>query len=111
MNDQDAAGASLLIVEDDPGLCRQYRWAFPGRTVMLAGDRAGAVEIARREQPQVAIIDLGLPPDPDGITQYPDATFTDMPDPAVTRSSPPVGMTPPMTCAEFNWFGNRAATP
>ena len=69
MNDQDAAGASLLIVEDDPGLCRQYRWAFPGRTVMLAGDRAGAVEIARREQPQVAIIDLGLPPDPDGITE------------------------------------------
>jgi two-component system, NtrC family, response regulator len=26
----------LLIVEDDEGLCSQYRWAFPACQVMLA---------------------------------------------------------------------------
>ena len=60
---------SLLIVEDDSGLCRQYKWAFPGCAVLIAGDRTQAVELAQRAQPLVAIIDLGLPPDPDGISE------------------------------------------
>jgi len=60
---------TLLIVEDDPGLCRQYRWAFPGRTVVTAHTRSDAIEAAQRDRPQVAIVDLGLPPDPDGISE------------------------------------------
>ncbi|HQT68301.1 MAG: PEP-CTERM-box response regulator transcription factor [Rhodospirillales bacterium 20-60-12] len=59
----------LLIVEDDPGLCRQYRWAFPGHTVLTAHARPDAMAIVERQRPPVAIIDLGLPPDPDGITE------------------------------------------
>lgn len=69
MSNSSAIETGLLIVEDDPGLCRQYRWAFPGRTVVIAGNRVEAIEQARRTQPQVAIIDLGLPPDPDGISE------------------------------------------
>jgi two-component system NtrC family response regulator len=59
----------LLVVEDDDGLCRQYRWAFPGRTVLTANSRAEAMAVLERERPAVAVIDLGLPPDPDGVTE------------------------------------------
>jgi two-component system NtrC family response regulator len=59
----------LLVVEDDDGLCRQYRWAFPGRTVLTANSRAEALAVLERERPAVAVIDLGLPPDPDGVTE------------------------------------------
>ena len=59
----------LLIVEDDVGLCSQYRWAFTGWKILLAGDRAQALAIAAREAPPVAIVDLGLPPDPDGVSE------------------------------------------
>jgi two-component system, NtrC family, response regulator len=59
----------LLIVEDDEGLCSQYRWAFPACTVMLAHTRPQAVALVKREHPPVAIMDLGLPPDPDGVSE------------------------------------------
>ena len=32
----------LLIVEDDEGLCSQYRWAFPACEVLMAHARASA---------------------------------------------------------------------
>ncbi len=60
---------AILIVEDDPGLLSQYRWAFPGRTVLTAASRAEALPIVEKESPAVAIIDLGLPPDPDGVSE------------------------------------------
>ncbi|WP_428531238.1 PEP-CTERM-box response regulator transcription factor [Rhodopila sp.] len=59
----------LLIVEDDEGLCSQYRWAFPACEVLLAHARAQAVALVKREIPPVAIMDLGLPPDPDGVSE------------------------------------------
>lgn len=59
----------MLIVEDDPGLLSQYRWAFPGRTVLTASSRAEAIPIVEQESPGVAIIDLGLPPDPEGVSE------------------------------------------
>src|SRR5436190_4954104 len=59
----------LLIVEDDEGLCRQYRWAFPEHELFLAHDRETACGIVNREHPPVAIIDLGLPPDPGGASE------------------------------------------
>ena len=59
----------LLIVEDDVGLCGQYRWAFPAFEVFFAHDRAQALALAAKEQPPLAIMDLGLPPDPDGVSE------------------------------------------
>ncbi len=59
----------LLIIEDDLGLCGQYRWAFPSCEVLFAHDRAQAIALAGAEQPAVAIMDLGLPPDPDGVSE------------------------------------------
>ena len=82
MSEPTVPEPSLLVVEDDPGLRRQYRWAFPGRTVLVAGDRDQAIEQARRARPEVAIIDLGLPPDPDGISEglaILDALFRELP--------------------------------
>ena len=65
-----AAGKpKLLIVEDDLGLCGQYRWAFPAFEVLFAHDRVQALAIAHKEQPPLAIMDLGLPPDPDGVSE------------------------------------------
>ena len=59
----------LLIIEDDLGLCSQYRWAFPAFEVLFAHDRAQALAIGARERPPLAIMDLGLPPDPDGVSE------------------------------------------
>jgi two-component system NtrC family response regulator len=59
----------LLIVEDDEGLCRQYRWAFPEHQLFVAQDRQAARVIIARERPAVGILDLGLPPDPNGASE------------------------------------------
>ena len=59
----------LLILEDDEGLRRQYRWALSDFMLFLSGTREEALEIMRIERPPIAIIDLGLPPDPDGATE------------------------------------------
>ncbi|HEY1932185.1 MAG TPA: PEP-CTERM-box response regulator transcription factor [Acetobacteraceae bacterium] len=59
----------LLIVEDDEGLCSQYRWAFPGCDVLLAHTRPQAIALVKKERPPVAVMDLGLPPDPDGVSE------------------------------------------
>ena len=59
----------LLIVEDDLGLQRQLRWAYDGYQVLVAGDRAAAIDLIRAEEPDVVTLDLGLPPDPDGVSE------------------------------------------
>ena len=59
----------LLVVEDDKGLQSQLRWAFDGYNVVLAGDRAEAIAAVRRFEPGVVLLDLGLPPDPGGVTE------------------------------------------
>jgi len=59
----------LLIVEDDVGLQRQLRWAYDGYQLFIAGDRAEALDVLRSEEPPVVTLDLGLPPDPDGISE------------------------------------------
>ncbi len=59
----------LLIVEDDEGLQRQLRWCFDGYAVTVAGDRKDAIARVRRHQPGVVLLDLGLPPDPGGVTE------------------------------------------
>jgi two-component system NtrC family response regulator len=59
----------LLVVEDDEGLQRQLKWAYDGYQVVIAGDRASAVEALRAHEPAVVTLDLGLPPDPDGTDE------------------------------------------
>jgi two-component system NtrC family response regulator len=59
----------LLIVEDDEGLQRQLKWAYEGYQVVCAGDRQTAIEAVRAHEPAVVTLDLGLPPDPDGVDE------------------------------------------
>jgi len=59
----------LLFVEDDPGLRRQLKWSFSEFPVVLAPDRPSALEIARKERPDVVVLDLGLPPDDQGASE------------------------------------------
>jgi two-component system NtrC family response regulator len=59
----------LLVVEDDEGLQRQLKWAYDGYKVVIAGDRASAIEALRAHEPAVVTLDLGLPPDPDGTDE------------------------------------------
>jgi two-component system, NtrC family, response regulator len=59
----------LLVVEDDPGLQRQLRWAYEDYEVTIAGDRDAALTALRAEEPAVVTLDLGLPPDPDGVSE------------------------------------------
>ncbi len=60
---------TLLVVEDDLGLQKQMRWGFDGYEVAVAGDRDAAIAQMRRFEPPVVTLDLGLPPDPDGVSQ------------------------------------------
>ena len=58
----------LLIVEDDEGLQAQLRWAYDDYEVLIASDRNAAIDLIRAAEPAVVTLDLGLPPDPDGVT-------------------------------------------
>ena len=55
----------LLIVEDDPALQTQMRWAFDNNETVVASDPASAIAQMRRHEPAVVTMDLGLPPHPD----------------------------------------------
>jgi len=59
----------LLVVEDDPGLQAQLKWAYEDFEVLIAGDRQSAIALLRAEEPPVVTLDLGLPPDPDGVSE------------------------------------------
>jgi two-component system NtrC family response regulator len=61
--------AKLLIVEDDEGLQRQLRWAYDDYEVFVASTREAAIDLLRSEEPPVVTLDLGLPPDPDGVAE------------------------------------------
>ncbi len=61
--------AKLLIVEDDEGLQRQLRWAYDDYEVLVASNRDAAINLLRSEEPPVVTLDLGLPPDPNGVTE------------------------------------------
>ena len=60
---------TLLIVEDDPALQKQMRWAFDARETIVADDRESAIAQLRRHEPAVVTMDLGLPPAPDDVTE------------------------------------------
>ncbi|MFC7049543.1 PEP-CTERM-box response regulator transcription factor [Emcibacter nanhaiensis] len=65
----DTIKRKLLVVEDDPGLQRQYKWNFEDYDIEIAGTREEALDIVRRDKPAVVTLDLGLPPDEDGISE------------------------------------------
>ena len=59
----------LLIVEDDPALQKQIRWAFDQYETLTANDRASALAQIHRYSPPVMTVDLGLPPDADSVSE------------------------------------------
>ena len=59
----------LLIVEDDAGLQSQLKWSFEDFEIAAAEDRETALAHLRRLEPAVVTLDLGLPPDPGGVTE------------------------------------------
>ncbi|RLA38262.1 MAG: sigma-54-dependent Fis family transcriptional regulator, partial [Gammaproteobacteria bacterium] len=59
----------LLIVEDDPGLQSQLRWCFDGYDIAICGNQQDAIAQVRRQLPHVVLLDLGLPPDPGGVSE------------------------------------------
>ena len=59
----------LLIVEDDLGLQKQLKWSYEDFEVYCAATREEAMTLLRSEEPDVVTLDLGLPPDPDGVSE------------------------------------------
>jgi two-component system NtrC family response regulator len=59
----------LLIVEDDLALQKQIRWSLDRFETVTASDRESALLQFRRHQPAVVTMDLGLPPDPDSVSE------------------------------------------
>ena len=59
----------LLIVEDDEGLKSQYKWSFDDYDLVFASDRNQALKAMEKHRPKVVTLDLGLPPDPDGVSE------------------------------------------
>jgi two-component system, NtrC family, response regulator len=55
----------ILIVDDDEQIRKQIHWALCEEfSVFSAGDRIAAIEIFKKEQTPVVLLDLGLPPHP-----------------------------------------------
>jgi two-component system, NtrC family, response regulator len=60
---------TLLMIEDDLGLQKQMKWSFDRYNIVFAEDRESAINQCRRFEPQVATLDLGLPPDQDSTSE------------------------------------------
>lgn len=60
----------LLLVDDDSEIRDQMKWAFASDYELLeASDRSSALAHARHAMPRLVLLDLGLPPDPDGASE------------------------------------------
>ncbi len=59
----------LLIVEDDLALQKQIKWSLDRFESVTASDRESALQQFRQHRPQVVTMDLGLPPDPDAVSE------------------------------------------
>jgi two-component system NtrC family response regulator len=60
----------LMIVDDSEEIRKQLKWALGVEySLLLAGTAADALELARKHRPKAVVLDLGLPPDPDGTTE------------------------------------------
>jgi two-component system NtrC family response regulator len=63
------ATTPLLIVEDDLALQKQIKWSLDRFESVTAADRESALVQLRRHNPSVVTMDLGLPPDPDSVSE------------------------------------------
>jgi two-component system NtrC family response regulator len=68
-SDSTKTAAPVLIVEDDLSLQKQIKWSLDRFESVTASDRESALMQFRRHQPAVVTMDLGLPPDPDSVTE------------------------------------------
>jgi len=60
----------LLIIDDDESILLSMKWAFAGDyDVLLAKNRQEALQMFRSEHPALVTLDLGLPPDPQGVEE------------------------------------------
>ena len=60
----------LLIIEDDAELSTQMKWGLSkDYQIFQAGKRTEALKIVQNERPAVITLDLGLPPQPDGVEE------------------------------------------
>ena len=60
----------LLIIEDNEDLRKQMKWGLAQEyEVFDAGDRLRALQALTKESPDLVTLDLGLPPDPDGVAE------------------------------------------
>lgn len=60
----------LMVVEDEPALRNQLKTVLGGACAIIeATDRVGAVNLFLQHFPKVVVLDLGLPPDPDGNSE------------------------------------------
>jgi two-component system NtrC family response regulator len=59
----------IVVVDDDAEIRRQMRWGFEDAEVLEASSRADAISAVKRMDPQVVLLDLGLPPDEHSPTE------------------------------------------
>jgi len=61
---------ALLLVDDNVELREQMKWGLKcSYEIFEADQRAAAVDILQKEQISLVTLDLGLPPDADGVTE------------------------------------------
>lgn len=61
---------ALLLVDDDLEICEQMKWALNSDyEVLEARSRTEALAHIRESMPALILLDLGLPPDPDGASE------------------------------------------
>ncbi len=60
----------VLIVEDEASMAKQLKWGLADMyDISVAKDAAEARSLIRLEPPAAVLLDLGLPPDPDGAEE------------------------------------------
>jgi two-component system NtrC family response regulator len=59
----------LLVIEDDEGLRTQLKWGLSDYDVTLAAERELGLMLFDQVAPPVVVLDLGLPPDPNGASE------------------------------------------
>src|SRR5678815_749002 len=60
---KERTGASILVVDDDPEIVAMLstRLAARGYKVSTAGDGKAAIELAKRERPELVLLDVMMP--------------------------------------------------
>ena len=60
----------ILIVEDESSMAKQLKWGLADAyDISVAATAPDALGLIRENPPLVVLLDLGLPPDPDGATE------------------------------------------